>query len=69
MIFVRLVRLTLADGTHVVGLVPAEMSDAEIQRAGERIEVTFSGALQAPGRVTLAKVLQKIALAKNGAWH
>jgi len=68
-ISVRLVRLTLADGTNVVGIVPAEHSDAELTRVDSRIEVTFSDAMQVPEKVALGKVLQKIAIAKQGEWH
>lgn len=61
---VRMVHLTFGNGLTVVGVVPADFSDEELQsQMGVAIDVAFSDAAEVPRAAPVGKVLARIAAA------
>lgn len=69
MISVRLVQVVLSDGTRIVGITSATLSDAELERVSDRVEATFSNVMEVPKSVPLGNILQRLESAKTGAWQ
>jgi len=58
---VRMVQITFANGLKLVGLVPATLSDEELQSVmANSIDVVFSDASEVPREAPLGAVLARI---------
>lgn len=64
---IRMVLLNVA-GQSVVGLVPATLTDHEINNAG-KVSVTFSDECEVPSRAPVHAVLKRLVSAFKGRSH
>lgn len=65
---IRAVKLVFGDGLTLIGIVPAEISDAELaaRPQNEPVEVLFSDAIDVRAKVSVLVALQRLAAAIHG---